>query len=67
MEYEILEYLIENKLIGLFDNIQVQFHIIYNYGQFDIDRIRGLLEETHDMFWRFDDIWESWQLKKGAN
>lgn len=67
MEFEILENLIENKLIGLFDNIQIQFHIIDNYGQCEIDRIRGLLEETHDLSWRFDDIWESWQLKKGAD
>jgi FkbM family methyltransferase len=65
MEYEILEDLIERNLIGIFINIQVQFHVIGKYSQVDIDNIRKLLNKTHELSWRFEDIWESWNLRQG--
>ena len=61
-EYELLEDLIKNNLIELFDNIQVQFHIIEDNEE-RYENIFKDLSKTHELTWRYPFIWENWKRK----
>lgn len=63
-EYEVLESLIENNLITIFDNIQVQFHdfIIENALE-RMNKIQIELAKTHELTYQYEFVWENWKLK----
>lgn len=62
-EYELLEFLIENKLIEKFENIQVQFHNFVPYYRELRQAISNKLYLTHELTYNFDMVWENWRLK----
>ncbi|CAD7803923.1 hypothetical protein CHRY9390_01150 [Chryseobacterium aquaeductus] len=63
-EYDLLESLIENKLIHKFKNIQVQFHdfVIENPRERMV-KIQKELSKTHSLTYQYDFVWENWKLK----
>lgn len=63
-EYEVLESLIENNLITIFDNIQVQFHdFILDNAQERMNKIQDKLAKTHELTYQFEFVWENWKIK----
>ncbi|MES2863870.1 MAG: FkbM family methyltransferase [Bacteroidota bacterium] len=63
-EYELLEALIENNLIGIFKNIQVQFHdFLLDDGKERMHKIQENLSKTHQITYQYEFVWENWQLK----
>jgi FkbM family methyltransferase len=64
-EYDLLESLLDSGLIGLFKNIQVQFHdfIIPNAKE-RMNRIQERLSATHRLTWQYEFVWENWQRKE---
>ena len=63
-EYELLEALIENNLIGIFKNIQVQFHdFLLDDGKERMHKIQENLSKTHQITYQYEFVWENWKLK----
>ena len=66
-EYELLEKIIESKILDRFENIQIQFH---NYGESFVKRreqIRQDLSETHHLTYDYPWIFENWEkINKNA-
>lgn len=63
-EYDLLDSLIEHKLIHKFKNIQVQFHdfVIENPRE-RMEKIQKELSKTHELTYQYDFVWENWKLK----
>lgn len=59
-EYELLERLIDIDLIGLIENIQVQFHDIAPDSRSRMERIRQNLKKTHSPTYQYEFVWENW-------
>lgn len=63
-EYEILETLIENKMISIFKNIQVQFHdFIIDNAKDRMYNIQNQLQKTHVLSYQYEFVWENWKIK----
>lgn len=63
-EYGLLEKAIEDDVLKLVKNIQVQYHLIEENCIERRENINKKLEETHELEWRYDWVWESWKIKK---
>jgi FkbM family methyltransferase len=62
-EYELLERLIETRLIGVIDDIQVQFHDIAADSRLRMQGIRNQLRTTHEPTYQYEFVWENWTRK----
>ncbi|MHB8668185.1 MAG: FkbM family methyltransferase [Burkholderiales bacterium] len=62
-EYDLIDFMIENKTIGLVNNIQIQFHNFVPHAIKRRNDIRRRLELTHSETWCYDFVWESWRRK----
>ena len=61
-EYDLLDYMIENKLIRRFKNIQIQFHLNIENCIQRRDIIRDkLLENNFEINFDYPFVWESWK------
>lgn len=63
-EYELLDRLIEAKLIEMIENIQVQFHNISNDSRSHMMKIQKELSKTHELTYQYEFVWENWERKK---
>jgi len=64
-EYELLERLIETRLLNYIENLQVQFHNIERDSEGRMNSIYQGLRETHTPIYQYKFVWESWtQLRK---
>ena len=63
-EYPLLKDLIDNGIVSIFDNLQIQFHMIDNYEE-EYGYILEGLSKTHSITWKYPYIWENW--KRNAN
>lgn len=61
-EYDVIERLIDQKMLSTIKNLQVQFHRFV--PDCDIRRmsIHEQLSKTHTLLWNYDWIWESWSI-----
>lgn len=59
-EYPLLIDLIENNVINIFQNLQIQFHIIDGFED-QYQFIASKLSETHHLTWRYPFVWENWE------
>jgi len=59
-EYPLLKDLIDNDLVSIFDNLQIQFHMIDNYEE-EYRYILEGLSKTHSITWKYPYIWENWK------
>jgi len=65
-EYPVLLNMLNTGLIGLFDNIQVQFHtFIEEYGD-KYNTIKAKLSNTHQITFKYPFIWENWKNVMGS-
>jgi len=64
MEYELMEDLIENNMLGIIENFQIQFHDFVPHCHSRRKAIRKILSKTHNENWCYDFVWESWSKKK---
>jgi len=63
-EYDLLDYIISHHdIINKIKNIQVQFHIFVQNAEERRERIITRLEKTHKLTWRYDWVWENWELR----
>ena len=62
-EYELLERLIDAGLIGLIENIQVQFHDVAADSRLRMRRIQSRLQATHQPTYQYEFVWENWARK----
>ena len=65
-EYELLERIIETKMIENIENIQVQFHEWYpSYKESVMLRnsLQDRLEKTHELTFCYPFVWENWKIK----
>lgn len=61
-EYDFLEKLIESGLIGIFKNIQVQFHdFIIDNAQQRMNNIQKAISLTHKLTYQYEFVWENWE------
>jgi hypothetical protein len=60
-EYELLERLIDTKMISRIENIQIQFHNITNESHLRMEYIQKRLEETHISTYQYRFVWENWK------
>lgn len=63
MEYEILENLLDKKMIKMFKEILVQFHVFVDKSETRRLSIQERLSETHVKTYDFPFVWENWRLK----
>ena len=59
-EYEVLEDIINSKIISIVDNIQIQYHRSVKSYRKKRRQINNKLLRTHQRLWNYDYIWESW-------
>lgn len=62
-EYDLLEHMIESKMISRVRNIQIQFHDFVPNARTRMMSIQNSLRETHDLIYYFPFIWEGWRRK----
>jgi FkbM family methyltransferase len=62
-EYELLERLIETRLIEMIENIQVQFHDIAADSRLRMQQIQDHLRTTHEPTYQYEFVWENWARK----
>lgn len=62
-EFSVLNNLLQNKLINIFDNIQVQFHYINDDSISLRNSIRESLSLTHKCTYNYEFVWENWKKK----
>lgn len=61
-EYDLLEHLIANGMIGKFKNIQVQFHDFVPEAEARMKAIQQKLQLTHQLTYQYIFVWENWTL-----
>jgi FkbM family methyltransferase len=64
-EYDLLEHILSKSLHLKMDNLQIQFHFIYDIPRFHERwlNIREQLVHTHYLTYDFYYVWENWKLK----
>jgi FkbM family methyltransferase len=60
-EYKILNKIITENLINVFDNIQVQFHGFSPNSIVLREQIQNELLKTHSLTYNYEFVWENWE------
>ena len=60
-EYELISLLSETGILGRTNFLFVQFHEVGEGTKASIRSSRALLEETHEMVWSYELVWELWK------
>jgi FkbM family methyltransferase len=63
-EYDLLEFIIENKLAEQITDIQVQFHSFVKDAFVRMKKIQSKLSETHSLTYQYPFVWENWRLNR---
>lgn len=63
-EYDLLDYMIDNNLLGSFKNIQVQFHLGVENDVLRREKIRqSFIKNNFEINFDYPFVWESWRQK----
>ena len=65
-EFDLLNEVIKKNYQTKFDNIQVQFHKMFDDSHEKRDIIRKKLSETHQLTYDYTFVWENWKIKKNG-
>jgi len=65
-EYELLERLIETKLIESIENVQVQFHNFTTDATRRMQSIQAGLRKTHTPTYQYTFVWENWRRNRDS-
>jgi len=60
-EFEVIENIIENKLLSKIINLQVQFHSFVTNSTERRNKIREFLKKTHVETFCYEFVWENWK------
>ncbi|HNV01496.1 MAG TPA: FkbM family methyltransferase [archaeon] len=63
-EYDLLENIINQKIINKIENLQVQFHKFVNHSAKKRFELEKKLKKTHHLTYKYDFVWENWKLKE---
>lgn len=64
-EYELLESILTNGDIKMYNNIQVQFHdFLFENAKERMNLIHEKLVKTHKLSYQYEFVWENWELIK---
>jgi FkbM family methyltransferase len=61
-EYTLLDGMIKSGIIGIVDNLQIQFHKEHE-TEITRDYIQSHLKNTHNLTYNYTYVWENWKLK----
>lgn len=64
-EYELLDRLIESRLVNYIKNIQVQFHELSQNSLSHMEQIKTDLQNTHEPTYEYKFVWENWKRRNG--
>ncbi len=62
-EYDLLEHLLREGLMGRFQDVQVQFHDFFPEAAARRERIQAGLAASHALTWEYPFVWENWRRK----
>jgi len=62
-EYELLDRLIETKLIESIESVQVQFHNFTTDATRRMENIQAGMQKTHAPTYQYRFVWENWERK----
>jgi len=62
-EYDLLEHIINEGMIGFIGNLQIQFHSFVEDAEVRMKNIKKKLSQTHKLTWQYPFVWENWELK----
>jgi FkbM family methyltransferase len=65
-EYDLIEELIESNSISFIKNLQIQFHDFVPNAHARMKKIQASLERTHRLTYKYEFVWENWELKTDA-
>ena len=63
-EYELLDFILENNLQTKINNLQIQFHKMFDDCEIRRNNIREKLGKTHKLTYDYTFVWENWEKKK---
>jgi len=63
-EYDLIDDFLEKEQQTKLKNIQVQFHTFVPNFEERYEKIKHRLLQSHKLTYRYDYIWENWELKK---
>ena len=61
-EYDLLDHILDAKLISRITYLQIQFHDISDTSESQREEIRGKLKLTHQEKYCFPFVWEGWEI-----
>ena len=62
-EYEILDSMISNDILGICNTYLIQFHRTINEFAARRKKIRAALSKTHKQLFNYEFVWEAWSKK----
>ena len=62
-EYPLIQYIIDEDMIGKIDNLQVQFHEWVEDSHEKRKTLHEALSKTHELTYNFEFVWENWKRK----
>lgn len=63
-EYELLERMLDTRLVRRIANMQIQFHYFVENADTKMAAIQTRLATTHALTWQYRFIWENWKRKE---
>lgn len=63
-EYEVLDDLIDSKLLKIITNLQIQFHNFHLDAKKKMLEIQKELNKTHHLTYQYEFVMENWQINK---
>jgi FkbM family methyltransferase len=66
-EYDLLDHMIASGIIGIVEDIQVQFHDFVENADIRRKNIREHLRQTHHLTYDYEFVWENWRALDGRN
>ncbi|OAI07543.1 FkbM family methyltransferase [Methylomonas methanica] len=62
-EYDLLEHLIEEGIVNIIENLQIQFHNMFDDSRIRMKNIQSKLSKTHRLTYKYEFVWENWEIK----
>lgn len=62
-EYDLLDFILDNNLHHMIENIQIQFHLVGENPEERRRRIVRRLTKTHKVTYNYPFVWENYRLK----
>jgi FkbM family methyltransferase len=60
-EFKIIEKILNDKIVNIFDNLQVQFHEFYPNSRELRLQLHDELSQTHHLTYNYEFVWENWE------